>query len=216
MAPTRRKAGRPKGSPNRKGRTTVIRPPGADDLVEKATEKTLTEFQAKYGDLFDDRNPLLPWMKRYAIWLVSRAGQAIPRTEHERAAASFSGYPMSNVVLSHIRMRKGFKEYLASLENDAVEHAKQTVMQDLPYYAETHKKATEKLMAAAEGDPRLLGKVAALTGPMIDRSMPKREERAAHQAIVVINLGKVESEASKLLKAGAEIVDVEFEEVKDE
>lgn len=200
----------------KRGRHGVIRSQRADKLKEKKTGKAMTEFQALHGDLFDERNPLQPWMKVYAVWVASKAGYRTPRTEHERAATKACGYMISEAALRNIRARKDFKAYVESLTADRVELAKQALQQDLPYYVETHKEATEKLMEAAKEDPRLYGKIAPLTSPMLDRAAPKREERAPGQQIVVINLGRADSEAAKLLKKVEDVIDVEFEEIRDE
>lgn len=133
---------------------------------------------------------LQPWMRRLGEWYAAHIGGS-SRDERLAAARGYAGRKITRPALEFLEQRVDFQRYIQSLTETAVGEAKAIIQTQMP---EVVAKGFEMARIAAEaGDYKEYTKY---WNPMIDRAMPKQEERAQTAVQVVIQMGK-ESFASR-------------------
>ena len=160
-----------------------------------------------------ERRRLLPWMKQFAAWLVSadtpREQSGLPSTtEQVKYVERITARRVSYATLRQLRRRGDFIAYLDTLEGSVETRAKERLVNDYEFYVDAHRRAVE--MALAANDHRA---IAGLTGPILDRVLPKKQEITATSQKIVITMSA--EQASRVHGEAMNEIVVEQPEVED-
>lgn len=98
--------------------------------------------------------PLQIWMRRYAHWLVLQPSKK-KRTEHERAATQFAGYPVRYNSLQRLRSRRDFQMYYRQILEDQAVLVREEIKQDAQFYLGAHRQALEGILESAKASEAL-------------------------------------------------------------
>lgn len=136
----------------------------------------------------ENRLILMPWMKQYAAWLVSadtpKTATGLPSTTDQvKYVERITARAVTYAALRALRRRGDFIAYLDRLDASIEVRAKERLISDYDFYVSAHRRAVE--MALAANDHRA---VAGLTGPILDRVIPKKQEVTTTAQTIVINV----------------------------
>jgi hypothetical protein len=158
---------------NPKQTTAVLR--WQNPIPKPFTRSIVGEVQ--YGNL-------RPWMKAFAIWLLTRKVKpsADEMAEH---ATHLAHLKVSKSMVKHLRSRVDFHEYCEEVSADQVKLAKEMYAAALPNMIQGNLDALE--IALKNRDVK---GIVAVTQPALDRAYPKRDEQmgaVAQQIVVQVN-----------------------------
>lgn len=182
-----------------------------------------------------ESGPLVPWMIRYAIWLVENGGTLTtpgerrmgPTTSQRTAfAGQEAKRKMHAGLIRSLELREDFRAEFEKLRVDAIYRARQVSDRDLVFAMEARGAALrsvankQRMPDGSEkwvvGDPETVDK---LTRPYVDVVYPKKANEAEKPPTVVIHLGGANAaKALGLTPQGllpAEVTDVEYEVVEN-
>lgn len=130
------------------------------------------------------RGPLQPWMRAYARWICQHGQERFPKTqERTKKASECAGFPVAQSLLRDLEKRPDFRALIIRIEGNAAERAKETLIDDYEWYIQMHRAGLE--MALRAEDHRA---VAAFTNPILDRVVPKKEERTVTNQTISISM----------------------------
>ena len=135
---------------------------------------------------------LRPWMKSFAIWLMTQPVKPSKQDMMDRASMLAHGKVSGTMVLA-LRRRIDFKEFCQEVSADSVRMAKEQYEAVLPDMAAGTKIALD--LAIQSRDPKA---IMAVVQPAVDRFWPKKDEQAvgqAQQVVVQVNTGQAKSMA---------------------
>ena len=147
-----------------------------------AQDKYLATKRIEYAAI--DNGVLRPWMKKLAEWSATQ--DTTPTlTETALMATTLVGVKISTAYCRKLWNREDWREHKAAIAENAVGVARKRMERRVGEYVDTHYEA----MRAARGNVGEDPKTAALIAePILDRVWPKKEEMAAVQQTVIVNL----------------------------
>ena len=128
--------------------------------------------------------PLLPWQEAFIEWYITQ-GRASRRHQLD-AASALAGTTITYPDLMMLKRRKEWRDHMNTRRTalvDPIKRARQKILAMMPAAMDIHRRAMEE--ADHKKDYRA---VPPLTQPLMDRAMPKHEERESQPVQVVINL----------------------------
>lgn len=127
--------------------------------------------------------PLRPWMKKLAEWAATQHGP-VKQVDYQRMAAELAGCHISRPAVRAVIHRLDWLTYREEMALDDLARAKKKFEGRYDVYSDVHFWAVNR---AKEMDDY---KVAAtIAEPILDRLAPKRDDKGAGAATVIINLG---------------------------
>jgi hypothetical protein len=187
----KKKIGRPKG----KAKPLAFEVPMTDRAEVKALAKRdgkpLSKTAAWKARHAVEITGLQPWMKRYAEWLANRFTDS---TKKERLAAcrGVSGRKITMPALQFLQDRPDFQDYLEQLTSSEILRAQATIKANMPHVVQTGFE-----MAQIAADAQDYKEYRQYWTPMVDRAMPKQEEKGTTAVQINISMGK-DSFAAKM------------------
>lgn len=158
--------------------------------------------------------PLLPWHRAFARWLVWPDGPTRPTiAQQTKRASELAGVPIHRLALAYLKRRDDFRAYVAKVEESTIARARDTLEAQYADYVAAHKQGLD--MAVEAGDYRVVPK---FTVPILDRVAPRKVEQETHHTNVVIRVTTQQAErlASLPLLADPDEVVVEAIPVEDD
>ena len=140
-----------------------------------AKRKNPAAFAVRHSD------KLLPWMVRYAHWLVNQPKR--PKVTEKRVKAqTLAGYQLNGNAMRALEQRPDFAAYVERISESALAEAKAMFENDYPRYVELHKESAEALYKNEEYKA-----VADFTKPALERIAPRRDDTLA-PTVVTVNI----------------------------
>jgi len=154
------------------------------------------------------------WHRALAAWDLQQVARPT-KAELADKASSLARFPISVHDIRLLEARTDYKEMHQRLQEDATAHARALVESHYVDYATTHREALD--WASDKKDYKA---IPALTNPILDRIVPKREDHGPQAPLITINIGVSGAGAQATVDAGLdseppEIVVVEPEFVDE-
>lgn len=192
-----KKIGRPRG----KAKPLAFEVPMTDRAEVKALAKRQGKALSKVG-AWKARHAvevegLQPWMKRYAEWLAGNFTSS-NKVERLKACRGLSGRKITRPALEFLQERADFQEYLEQLTGSEILQAQATIKANMPHVVKTGFE-----MAQIAADAQDYKEYRQYWTPMVDRAMPKQEEKGTTAVQINISMGK-DSFAARLHQTDAD------------
>lgn len=141
---------------------------------------------------------LRPWMKAFALWLLSPQpeGRRPSVSAQTKRASELAGYPITKEALRLTRKRPDFLLFLQTLHGSVTEAARESLTLAHRFYVESHQRGLE--MALAAGDYKA---VPAFTVPVLDRVAPRKADTQVGSKTIIVN---VHEQTARQLMAGTD------------
>ena len=127
---------------------------------------------------------LRPWMKKLAEWSGTEEKEPSFKA-YCQVATQLAGVKLAAPMVRHLIWREDWREYRKTFASDLIGKARRKVEQRVGEYVDTHYEALKASRQNIASDPKT---AAGIAEPILDRVWPKKEELAAAQTTVIVNL----------------------------